>query len=74
MFNKKAKQNQDFTDKWLIDLEIQLERLESLLATFSTQQVNTHNRVVAIDYTLEIHEMDLEYLKANMKTKKKGNK
>jgi hypothetical protein len=74
MFNKKAKQNQDFTDKWLIDLEIQLERLESLLATFSTQQVNTHNRVVAMDYTLEIHEMDLEYLKANMKTKKKGNK
>ena len=74
MFNKKAKQNQDFTDKWLIDLEIQLERLESLLATFSTQQVNTHNRVVAMDYTLEIHEMDLEYLKANMKTQKKGNK
>jgi len=74
MFNKKAKQNQDFTDKWLIDLEIQLERLESLLATFSTQQVNTHNRVVAMDYTLEIHEMDIEYLKANMKTKKKGNK
>lgn len=74
MFNNKAKQRKAYVEKWLLDLEVELDRLESLLATFSTQQINTHNRVVAMDYTLEVHEMDLEYLKANMKTKKKGNK
>ena len=81
MFSKTRNQRQEYIINWLGRLEDELDRLVEIVEdnteiqkTLSNRVVNLSNRVTAMDYTLEIHEMDFEYLKANMKTKKKGNK
>jgi len=48
--------------------------LTTVVDQMEAKQKSISNRVVAMDYALEIHEMDFEYFKANMKMKKKGNK
>ena len=81
MFNKTRKEREEYIINWLGRLEGELDRLVEIVEdnteiqkNLSNRVVALSNRVVAMDYTLEVHEMDLEYLKANMKTKKKGNK
>jgi len=74
MFSKTRNQRQEYIINWLGRLEDELDRLVEIVENNTDIQQLLSNRVVAMDYTLEIHEMDLEYLKANMKTKKKGNK
>jgi len=74
MFNKTQNQRQEYLINWLERLDDELERLNKVMDSLESKQQSISNRVVAMDYSLEIHEMDFEYLKANMKTKKKGNK
>lgn len=63
--------------KVLIDrltwLEYQVEELHDLLDELDFHNQVLANRVKNMDLALEIHEMDIEYLKANTKIKK-GNK
>lgn len=74
MFNKTQNQRQEYLINWLGRLDLELERLTNAVDQIESKQKSISNRVVAMDYALEIHEMDLEYFKANMKMKKKGNK
>jgi len=74
MFSKTRNQRQEYIINWLGRLEDELDRLVEIVENNTDIQQLLSNRVVAMDYALEIHEMDIEYLKANMKTKKKGNK
>ena len=63
--------------KVLIDrltwLEYEVQELQDLLEELDFHNQVLANRVKTIDLALEIHEMDIEYLKANTKIKK-GNK
>lgn len=74
MFNKTQNQRQEYLINWLERLDDELERLNKVMDSLESKQQSISNRVVAMDYSLEIHEMDFEYFKANMKMKKKGNK
>jgi hypothetical protein len=74
MLSRNIKTRQDHLDDWLYRLEQELNRLNHALDVIESNQTKMHNRVTFMDVTLECHEMDIEYLKANMKTKKKGNK
>lgn len=74
MFNKTQNQRQEYLINWLGRLDLELERLTTVVDQMEAKQKSISNRVVAMDYSLEIHEMDFEYFKANMKMKKKGNK
>ena len=74
MFNKTQNQRQKYLINWLGRLDLELERLTTVVDQMEAKQKSISNRVVAMDYALEIHEMDFEYFKANMKMKKKGNK
>jgi ABC-type proline/glycine betaine transport system substrate-binding protein len=74
MFNKRLKERQGNLESWLYTLEFELDRLNQVLDLMESQNNKLHNRVAFLDVTAEAHEMDLEFLKANIKTKKKGNK
>ena len=74
MFNKTQKDRQEYIINWLGRLEGELDRLVEIVEDNTKIQKALSNRVVAMDYSLEIHEMDFEYFKANRKMKKKGNK
>lgn len=74
MFNKRLKERQSNLESWLYSLEFELDRLNELLDLIESRNNKLHNRVAFLDVTAETHEMDLEFLKANIKTKKKGNK
>lgn len=74
MFNKRLKERQSSLESWLYSLEFELDRLNQVMDLMESQSNKLHNRVTFLDLTAETHEMDLEYLKANIKTKKKGNK
>jgi hypothetical protein len=74
MFNKRLKERQSNLESWLYSLEFELDRLNQVMDLMESQSNKLHNRVTFLDLTAETHEMDLEYLKANIKTKKKGNK
>lgn len=74
MFNKTRKEREEYIINWLGRLESELDRLVEVVESMDAKQKTMSNRVVAMDYALEIHEMDFEYFKANMKMRKKGNK
>ena len=74
MFNKRLKERQSSLESWLYSLEFELDRLNQVMDLMESRSTKLHNRVTFLDLTAETHEMDLEYLKANIKTKKKGNK
>jgi hypothetical protein len=74
MFNKRLKERQSNLESWLYSLEFELDRLNQVMDLMESRSTKLHNRVTFLDLTAETHEMDLEYLKANIKTKKKGNK
>ena len=74
MFNKRLKERQSNLESWLYSLEFELDRLNELLDLIESRNNKLHNRVAFLDVTAEAHEMDLEFLKANIKTKKKGNR
>jgi len=74
MFNKRLKERQSSLESWLYSLEFELDRLNQVMDLVESRSNKLHNRVTFLDLTAETHEMDLEYLKANIKTKKKGNK
>lgn len=74
MFNKTLKKKQDGLESWLTRLDDEIHRLNMLLDQLQVGQGYLKANVRAMDYELEIHELDIEYLKANTKTKKKGNK
>jgi len=70
MFNRKI----NSLEERLYWLEEEVEELIALVNLLQDQYIKQQNRVTFMDITLEAHEMDLEYLKANIKTKKKGSK
>ena len=74
MFNRTQNQRQEYIINWLGRLESELDRLVEVVEGMDAKQKSISNRVGDMDYALEIHEMDFEYFKANMKMKKKGNK
>ena len=74
MFNKSLKTRQSNLESWLYTLEFELDRLNQVMDLVESQSNKLHNRVTFLDLTVEAHEMDLEFLKANIKTKKKGNR
>lgn len=74
MFNKSLKGRQSNLESWLYSLEFELDRLNQVMDLVESQSNKLHNRVAFLDLTAEAHEMDLEFLKANIKTKKKGNR
>lgn len=74
MFNKTRKEREEYIINWLGRLESELDRLVEVVESMDAKQKTMSNRVVAMDFALEIHEMDFEYFKANMKMRKKGNK
>lgn len=74
MFSKEIKERQDALKDWMFQLEEEVDKLSELVYELEDKQIKQNNRVTFMDMALEAHEMDLEYLKANIKTKKKGNK
>ena len=73
MFSKEIKERQDALKDWMFQLEEEVDNLSEIVSLLEQQYIKQQNRVTFMDITLEAHEMDLEYLKANIKTKKKGN-
>ena len=73
MFSKEIKERQDALKEWMFQLEEEVDDLIQLVNLLEEQYIKQQNRITFMDITLEAHEMDLEYLKANTKIKK-GNK
>lgn len=73
MLGVKRRERQEYLISWLGRLDSELDRMHVALDELERKQGNMFNRVRSMDFSLEVHEMDIEYLKANTK-KKKGNK
>jgi peptidoglycan hydrolase CwlO-like protein len=73
MLGVKRRERQEYLINWLGRLDGEIERLHNVLDDLERKQDNMFHRVRSMDFSLEVHEMDIEYLKANIK-KKKGNK
>jgi hypothetical protein len=73
MLGVKRRERQEYLINWLGRLDSELDRMHVALDELERKQGNMFNRVRSMDFSLEVHEMDIEYLKANTK-KKKGNK
>lgn len=73
MLGVKRRERQEYLINWLGRLDGEIERLHNVLDDLERKQDNMFHRVRSMDFSLEVHEMDIEYLKANTK-KKKGNK
>lgn len=73
MLGVRRRERQEYLINWLGRLDSELDRMHMVLDELERKQDNMFNRVRSMDFSLEVHEMDIEYLKANTK-KKKGNK
>lgn len=73
MLGVKRRERQEYLINWLGRLDSELDRMHVALDELERKQGNMFHRVRSMDFSLEVHEMDIEYLKANTK-KKKGNK
>jgi hypothetical protein len=73
MLGVRRRERQEYLINWLGRLDGELDRMHMVLDELERKQDNMFNRVRSMDFNLEVHEMDIEYLKANTK-KKKGNK
>jgi hypothetical protein len=74
MFTGNRKNQQQYLISLMTRLEFELARLNGILDRIQVEQGRAKANARAMDYELEIHALDIEYLKANTKTKKKGNK
>lgn len=73
MLGVKRRERQEYLINWLVRLDGEIERLHNVLDDLERKQDSMFHRVRSMDFSLDVHEMDIEYLKANIK-KKKGNK